>query len=101
VIKHLTQVQFGERSMHERWRNECREAKAAGRERGARYIVAPRHTLPSENGLIVAGTEVHPHDFDGFSSPYSGDAGTEQIRMSREHALERAVERGIVIDCSL
>jgi hypothetical protein len=99
VIKNLTQLQFGERGTQDKWHNECREAKAAGRERGARYIVAPRHSLPSESGLISAGTEVFSYNFDGFSFPYAGADGTEQVPISRADALQRALDRGIVLDC--
>jgi hypothetical protein len=99
VIKNLTPMVWGDRDTPERWREECRTARAAARERGARYVVAPRHSLPSEGGLIVAGTEVHPENFDGFTSPYPGDDGTEQIPLSRADALQRAIDCGIVLEC--
>jgi hypothetical protein len=99
MIKNLTSVTFGDRATRDKYRAECIQAKAAGKARGDRYVVAPRHSLPSERGLLVAGTAVTEADFEGFTSPYPGDDGVEQLRLTAPEALDRAIDLGIVLRC--
>ncbi len=99
MIRHLTPMTWGDRTTRERWLVECREARAAARGK-ALFIVAPRHSVATERGLLSGGAAIDVTDFVGFTKSYTKDDGTTgQSPLTPEEALQRAIDFGIVLDC--
>jgi hypothetical protein len=92
----LAEITFGNRDTRDAHRLEVQQARREARARGARYVVSPRHCLPTDRGLLNAGTEVSESDFEGFSAPYPGEE--RGIPLRPDQALERAVACGVCID---
>jgi hypothetical protein len=100
VTKHLTPMVFGDRDTRERWLAECGDAKAAAYGTGAVFIVAPRHSVPTDRGLLGPGTKVSESDFTGFTRPYPSDDGTTlEIPLTTSQAFQRAIDFMIVLEC--
>lgn len=99
MSRNLTPMTWGDRATRERWLVECREARAAA---SSAFIVAPRHSVVTDRGLLSAGAPINVTDFVGFTKSYTGDDGTTvQMPLTPEDALQRAIDFGIVLDCSL
>jgi hypothetical protein len=100
-LRPLSPPAFGDRTTREKWEQECKQAKRAGRERHARFIVAPRMHLSTARGVLPPGTEVfETSDFDGFGYRYPSDDGTpELVPLRADQAIQRAVDYGVVLDC--
>jgi hypothetical protein len=93
----LAEITFGDRETRDAHRAEVQAARREARKRGVHYVVSPRHSLPTERGLLTAGTEVRPdRDFEGFAAPYPGEE--RGIPLRPDQALERAVACGVVLD---
>jgi hypothetical protein len=92
----LSEIVFGDRDTRDAHRVEVQAARREARKRGVHYVVSPRHTLPTDRGVLAPGTEVLESDFQGFAAPYPGEK--RGIPLRPDQALAHAIACGVVLD---